>query len=32
MKNPEGLRADLNRMIELQRHGTQGDSSTDAKL
>jgi hypothetical protein len=31
MKNPEGLRADLNRMIELQRHGTQGDPSTDAK-
>src|SRR5215216_5870539 len=32
MKNPEELRADLNRMIELQRRGTRGDPSKDAKL
>jgi site-specific DNA recombinase len=32
MKNPDELRADLNRMIELQRRGTRGDPSKDAKL
>jgi len=32
MKNPEELRADLDRMIELERSGTRGDPSKDAKL
>jgi chromosome segregation ATPase len=32
MKNPEELRADLDRMIELQRRGTRGDPGKDAKL
>jgi site-specific DNA recombinase len=32
MKNPEELRADLDRMIELERRGTRGDPSKDAKL
>src|SRR5215213_9129126 len=32
MKNPGELRADLDRMIELERSGTRGDPSKDAKL
>jgi site-specific DNA recombinase len=32
MKNPEELRADLDRMIELERRGTRGNPSKDAKL
>ena len=32
MKNPEGLRADLDRMIELQRKGARGNPSTEARL
>src|SRR5215203_5319156 len=32
IKNPEELRTDLDRMIELQRRGTRGDPSKDAKL
>ena len=32
MKNPEDLRADLDRMIELERKGTRGDPSREAKL
>jgi site-specific DNA recombinase len=32
MKNPEELRADLDRMIDLERRGTRGDPSKDAKL
>jgi hypothetical protein len=32
MKNPQELRVDLDRMIELQRRGTQGDPDKDAKL
>jgi site-specific DNA recombinase len=32
MKNPAGLRADLDRMIELQRRGTRGDPDKGAKL
>jgi hypothetical protein len=32
MKNPEELRADLDRLIELERRGTRGEPSKDAKL
>jgi chromosome segregation ATPase len=32
MKNPEQLRADLDRMIELERTGTRGDPSKEARL
>jgi site-specific DNA recombinase len=32
MKNPEELRTDLDRMIELEKRGTRGDPSKDAKL
>jgi hypothetical protein len=32
MKNPEELRADLDRMIELERKGTRGDPGKEAKL
>jgi site-specific DNA recombinase len=32
MKNPGELRADLDRMIELERRGTRGDPSKDAEL
>jgi site-specific DNA recombinase len=32
MKNPEELRADLDRMIELERRGTRGDPDKEAKL
>jgi len=32
MKNPEQLRADLNRMIELERRGTRGDPSNEARI
>ena len=32
MKNPEGLRADLDRMIELERAGTRGNPDKEAKL
>jgi small-conductance mechanosensitive channel len=32
MKNPEELRADLDRMIELARRGTRGDPGREAKL
>jgi site-specific DNA recombinase len=32
MKNPEELRADLNRMIELERRTTRGNPDTEAKL
>ena len=32
MKNPEQLRADLDRMIELERRGTRGDPGKEAKL
>lgn len=32
MKNPEELRADLGRMIELARRGTRGDPGREAKL
>jgi site-specific DNA recombinase len=32
MKNPEGLRADLDRMIELERTGTRGNPDKEAKL
>ena len=32
MKDPEGLRADLDRMIELEKRGVRGDPSKDAKL
>ena len=32
MKNPEELRTELDRMIELEKRGTRGDPSKDAKL
>jgi len=32
MKNPEELRADFDRMIELERTGTREDPSKDTKL
>jgi hypothetical protein len=32
MKNPEELRADLDRMIELERRGTRGDLGKEARL
>jgi site-specific DNA recombinase len=32
MKDPEGLRADLDRMIELEKQGMRGDPGKDAKL
>src|SRR5918995_305825 len=32
MKNPEELRTELDRMIELEKRGTRGDRSKDAKL
>jgi hypothetical protein len=32
MKNPEELRADLDRMIELERKGTRGDPGKEARL
>jgi hypothetical protein len=32
MKNPENLRADLDRMIELERRGTRGDPDKEARL